>query len=133
MRRDDWVERLHAVIEARQAVPFAYGVQDCGRFAAACADAITGSAWSQDLAREYVDERSALRFIGREGGLEAAVTRRLGPPVPPLMARRGDVCLVNGEPAIGLGVCLGERVVCVNDGGLVTYPLECVLMAWRVD
>jgi hypothetical protein len=133
MRVWNWVERLYEIVEARQAAPFEYGTQDCGQFAAACVDAITGSAWAAELATQYTDERTAIRFLARSGGLEGAVTARLGDPVPPLAAQRGDVCLVNGLPEPGLGICLGEVVACVNDGGLVMHPLECVVKAWRVS
>lgn len=132
MRRADWLARLYRVVEAGAAVPFAFGSQDCGRFAARCVDAITGSDWERELAGQYVDERTAIRFLARAGGISAAVTERLGPPIAVLEAGRGDVCLLPGEDGPGLGVCLGATVAALRPEGVRYVPLSAALQAWRV-
>lgn len=133
MRRHDWVERLHACIEAHRERAFEWGVHDCARFASKCIDAITDGETGAELAAQYTDERSAFAFMAREGGLEAAVTRRLGEPVRPLQARRGDVVLLPSEDGEGLGVCMGELIVALRPDGFVWLPLDRALKAWRVD
>lgn len=132
MRRPDWVERLHRTVEAGAAVPFEFGSQDCGRFAARCIDAMTGSTWADELTRQYTNERTARRFLKRAGGIEAAVTARLGPPVAVLEATRGDVCLLPGEGGPGLGVCLGATVAVMRPEGVRYAPLSAALKAWHV-
>ena len=132
MRRPDWVERLHMIVEAGAAVPFTFGSHDCGRFAARCIDAMTGSDREAELARQYANERTAARFLRREGGIEAAVTARLGDPITVLEAGRGDVCLIPGEDGPGLGVCVGATVAVLRPEGIRYAPLSAALKAWRV-
>ncbi len=133
MRRPDWVARLRQVVEVWQTASFQYGSADCGRFAAACVDAVTGSDLLAELAAQYSDERTAVRFLAREGGIEAAVSRRLGPPSPPnALPRRGDVCLVPGHDGLSLGVSIGTTVAALNENGLEFAPLSEVVTHWRV-
>jgi len=132
MRHADWIDRLYRTVEAWTAAPFEYGRQDCGLFAARCVDAITGSTWEADLAAAYQDERTAKRFLAASGGIEAAVTARLGPPIARLEAGRGDVCLVPGEGGPGLGVCLGGTVAVMRPEGVRYVRLDSVTRAWRV-
>lgn len=133
MRREDWLDRLWATVDAAQQQPFAWSANDCTTFAAACVDAMTDSDWRGHLAEQYTDEASARAFILAEGGLEAGVTRRLGEPVAPLQARRGDVCLVETPDGPGLAVCVGPVAVVPGADGLVRKPLREVIKAWRVD
>lgn len=128
MRRPDWTARLREVVREYRCAPFSYGRGDCGRFAAACIDAITGSEWRQEIA--HADRREAAAFLKREGGLAAAVTRRLGEPVDNRNARRGDVCLLGVR---ALGVCVGESVLAFSAKGLHAVPLSRVRKHWRVD
>lgn len=132
MRRADWVARLRETVQAWQAAPFKYGTTDCGRFAATCVDAITGR--DTLLSLGYVDQRTARRFLAREGGMTAAVTRRLGPASNlPALPRRGDVCLVDGHDGPSLGVALGTAVAVLTEDGLEYAPVSAVQLHWRVD
>jgi len=133
MRHVDWVKRLRECVKAHQKVPFEWGKNDCCMFAARCADEITGSGWVADLESHYQDEASAKDYIAVSGGIEAAVTARLGDPVKPALARRGDVCLVETPEGYGLAVCVGADAVIPGAKGLVVKPLQEVIMAWRID
>lgn len=134
MRRSDWTVRLIETVEAAASRPFEYGEADCGLFAARCIDAICeNSARASELAALYQDERSALRFVAEEGGVEAAVTKRLGQPIPASFASRGDVCLMPGVGFEALGICVGSRVAAMSQDGMRYAPLADVIKAWRVD
>ena len=134
MRRHDWVERLDAVIEETRSAEFEYGVIDCALFSARCVDAMTDSNWADELRAEYSSEVSALKFMTREGGMEAAVTKRLGEPKRWVYARRGDVCGMPTPIGIGLGICVGHRVAMITQkDGIAFLPLDTAQMAWSVD
>lgn len=128
----DWVEQLHGCLDRHAVAEFEYGTADCGLFAARCVDAITGSAWEQDLAAHYQTEFGAARFVVEAGGIEAAVTARLGEPIAPLQAMRGDVVLLPGEDGPCLGVSLGETVAAMRPEGVRYVPAPLVLKAWAV-
>lgn len=130
MRRQDWVARLREAVREGRRAPFSYGRADCCRFAARCVDAVTGSSILAELEALYQDRRGAARTLILEGGLSAAVTRRLGLPVESSSARRGDICQVGGK---ALGVCWGGAVLAVSASGLTALPLSSVRRHWRVD
>lgn len=133
MRIEGWVKALYETVESAAGRPFAFGLDDCGLCVASVIDAIVlDSHWVDDLKANYSDEASALRFVAAEGGMEAAVTRRLGEPVPPLCARRGDVCLLPGEGMPALGICMGETVAAMRPEGIRYVSLGEALKAWRV-
>lgn len=94
IRREDWPEALHALVDLRAAMPFAWGYQDCCAFAAAAVEAMTGIDPMADL-RGYHSRETAEAILAAQGGLEAAVTARLGETVSTALARRGDVVLVD--------------------------------------
>lgn len=131
MRREDWLRRLLDIVEENK--PFVWGENDCCTFAARCVDAMTGSDWVEDLSNYYWDQKSAREYIADSGGIEAAVTNRIGEPVPPMLARRGDVCLLETGTGYGLGICAGRSALTPSDSGLVATPMSKVIKAWRID
>ena len=135
MRRPDWVKQLHETIEAAAQKPFDYGAYNCGLFAAECIDAMTGEARAAELRSQFTDEASAKAFVGAAGGIEGAVTARLGFPFQTWgRARRGDVCLVMTQDGPGLGICVGTLIVMMTPGaGLTHVRIDEALKVWRVD
>jgi hypothetical protein len=127
LRRPDWVARLRQTVADHKHVPFSYGRHDCSIFAAKCADAITGSNWLGTL--DYTDLKTAAAFRRREGGLDAAVTKRLGEPLTGF-GRRGDICLIDRKT---LGVSLGTTIAVLSDKRLVFYPITRAQKHWRID
>jgi hypothetical protein len=127
MRRPNWVARLRETVAAQESAEFSYGKHDCALFAGRCVDAITGSEMTKAFG--YSDRRGAVLALRREGGLEAAVTNRLGEPVAGHNARRGDVCMIDVKT---LGVCLGPTIAVLDDRGFLFYPLARAQKHWRV-
>ncbi|MGP1665298.1 MAG: DUF6950 family protein [Rhodanobacter sp.] len=128
MRKPDWANRLRETVAANRRVPFAYGQNDCALFAARCVDAITGSDWERSL--PHKDIKTAAAFRREEGGLEAAVPKRLGNPIPGCGARRGDLCLIDRK---SIGVCLGSQIAVLSDNRLLFYPITRARKHWRID
>lgn len=130
MRHQAWLARLRETVDSYRAEPFSWGRHNCGLFAARCVDACTGSSWAAEF--EFSSPREALQFVKDEGGIEAAVTARLGEPFHNYFARRGDVCLVDVVDGDGLGVCYGPEILVPSDDGLESYPLRRARKHWRV-
>lgn len=130
MRVQAWVANLWQTIDAHDGAEFDYRSHHCGMFAARCVDAVTGSTWAQEMP---VGKRAAVEFLRCEGGIEAAVTKRLGEPIAGHAARRGDVCAVDVEDGIGLGVCVGDTIAVAAETGVTFYPLARAHKHWRVD
>lgn len=133
MRRVDWEERLSALVAAALGEGFVWGAHDCCTFAADAVVACTGRDVMGELRGTYGSVRTAMRVLEAEGGLAAAVTARLGAPIAPLMAQRGDVVLheVEGYPA--LAVVMGTHALAPMAKGVQRIPTRGWLNAWRVD
>lgn len=130
MRHQDWVARLRETVDAYRSEQFSWCRHNCGLFAARCVDAITGSDWAKEF--QFASAREALQFVKDEGGIEAAVTARLGEPFHHYFARRGDVCEVDVVDGAGLGVCYGPEILVPSDDGLESYVLARARKHWRV-
>lgn len=134
MRRHDWTDRLFATVEAYRCVPFEWGQHDCCLFTARVVDAMCDTDYAGQLAREYHNERSALAYIARMGGLESALTAWLDQPLPRVaMIRRGDVVLfrdAGGTSAVG--ICIGATIVSTSPDGQALAPISAAFAGWRV-
>lgn len=133
VRLRDWQSRLAALVEARQAAPFAWGSNDCCLFAADCAQACLGVDLVADLRGRYRDERSALRLLKHLGGLAVLAGARLGAEVQPRMAQVGDVGLAADE-ATGelLAVWLGAHWAAPGAAGLRRVAPTAIYRTWRL-
>ena len=121
---------LHRFIDSRQNTPHEWGraANDCVSFVLDAVKAQTGEARASKL--DWHDERSGLRVIKREGGLEAAFDRYFQ-RIPPALAHRGDIA---GVPDPGLGIhpmiVEGETLVGPADRGNLRLPRRAMTIAW---
>jgi hypothetical protein len=135
-RLQDWPARLDAYVEAHRKTCFAWGAHDCVTFAAGAIAAITGSDPLQGLT--WGSAGGALRQLELEGGILAAVTRRLGDPIPPAMCQRGDLLLMPMDFTSGevsresLAVCLGHCCAAPGRVALQFMPCTSALYGWPV-
>jgi hypothetical protein len=129
-RLPDWPMRLHALVVAATAKPFAWGAHDCCTWAADAVQAITGIDHAADLRGTYSTQAQAGAVLAQHGGLRG-VAGRAGPAIRPLFARPGDVGLLrDGTPK--LAVCAGDCWLVVGTHGLVRKPLQDAALAWGV-
>jgi hypothetical protein len=134
-RHPDWLALLNAWVDANRSRVYAWGDWDCVTAAADCVRTITGEDVLAGL--EWDSARSALRVIEAEGGLSAAVSARLGEPIPVAFAQRGDVVLIVDEsvtvtPEGAVAVCLGETAAAPTATGMGFQPMSLAVAAWRV-
>jgi hypothetical protein len=118
------------------AEPWAWGAArgDCTLFAAGWVEAGTGWHPCPDLINAYHDEAGASATIARLGGVEAAVTARLGAPLGnPLLAQRGDVVLVAAADLTErLGIHLGETLAVKCPRGVGQVVAGRAVRVWAV-
>jgi len=140
-RREDWPEQLAALVESRLHTPFAWGTNDCAVFAADAVLAITGTDLAADWRGQYASEQAARSMRSASGHLASGdivaalydmAHRLLGPAVPPLMARRGDVVLVEHDVGHSLAVCVGSVAAAPGRRGVVMVERDAWRYAWRV-
>lgn len=134
-RRDDWPERLVAVVQQAQARPFRWGEHDCALFVADCVKAMTGVDVAEGLRGSYQDRPGAIRRLAERFAvldLRGLGTRLFGAPIAPALAQRGDVALVMLEGQGSAGVVLGPTVAAPGRRGLLHVPLERAEIVWGV-
>lgn len=135
-RLPDWPARFVAYLESKQALPFAWGVNDCATFCAGEVLAITGVDLLSDLRGSWSGALSARRRMEQLGGLEMAVRGVLGRPLDsPRLAQRGDVLLVHplSDYPIFLAVCDSDRWAAPSGSGLIRGLMdEEVALAWGI-
>ena len=130
-RREDWPERLAALIEQQAARKFEWGAHDCVTAWADNCRAMTGVDPMVEFRGKYHDEvtaAAALKIIGF-GSLYHTMTRKFGKPVAPGMARRGDPLIFDGPVLL---TCLGEECTGPGLDGPQRLPTMSARFAWRV-
>jgi hypothetical protein len=149
-RLPDWQRRLANTISTAHHVPFAWGTWDCALAACRLIHAVTGVDPAESYRGKYADEAGAIAILGASdlGTFAASVAASYGmEEVPPLLARRGDLVLVNNAPpprataensapvptsALGI-VGLDPRFAhCAAEHGMKRIALHRWLRAWRV-
>lgn len=133
------VRRLHALVQARAATPFAWGVHDCCLWAADAVHAATGRDPAAGLRGTYATARQAARLVQRLGGLPALLAARAGACIAVHQAIDGDLCLLRAgthQRLHGLGavgVLWRGRVLAPAGHGLVAHPVDVAEQWWGVQ
>ena len=117
-----WVERVRDR-------PFHWAEWDCAIAAADAVETITGE---NPLDVHWSDIKTAVRQLEAEGGIESAVTARLGEPIPYALAQRGDIVLMSGERSEFIAVCLGSVAAAPSSTGLAFPEMSLAIKAWAV-
>lgn len=136
MRKEHWPSHLQTFLDYARTREFAWGDFDCCQFAGLAVEAQTGSNPIADARGRYGTAVGAQRVLRNSfgGSLRSGWTQVLGEPIPPALAQRGDVVLVevDGVEAIGVVDLTGERVAVLTLDGLEYVTLSAALAAWRV-
>lgn len=135
VRHQSWPLLLEETIDRFRLMKFTWGVADCCLFAAECVKATTGVDFAVPYRGRYRSKRGAYKAMKRVagGGVTEVASHALGKPLPTTMlARRGDVVLVNTEEGPALGICVGAKCAYLGPAGLVFLGLDVAQAAWRV-
>ncbi|MGQ3674246.1 DUF6950 family protein [Xanthobacter sp. TB0139] len=126
-----WPDRLDDVIAAYQGGIFVWGERDCWRLVLATVEAVSGAAIYADLPA-YDSATGAARLLVERGfnGIGDALAAAL-PEVPPSLAQRGDVGVIDeagGEAGV---VVIGADVLGMAPAGLTRLPRARLKRAFR--
>ena len=142
-RTPHWATReLHDFLLARAGEPFCWAKNDCCTFPADAIHAFTGTDLAAAFRGKYTDEASAFAAIkaiagGATVGDAAAWCAQqhgLAEYQHPLMAKRGDLVVMQNEGALIAGIVhlSGRHLVTVSATGLVRLPITAVERAWAI-
>lgn len=138
-RFPNWPERLDAVLRDNNR-PFQWGVNDCALRACDVVLAITGTDVAAEFRGRYTTRVGATRVMRRlYGGNLERVAEKIAaahgmPEIPPALARRGDVVLVDTDHGPSLGVMRhdGRHAEFKTDTQPLIFPAGDCRRAWRV-
>jgi hypothetical protein len=136
-RHPDWPERLAQCLDDARGRYFESGVHDCGLFACSVTEALTGRHPAPWLAEaDYATDEELDELLDARGGIEAAVAAAMSEfgatEIPPLMAQRGDWCLMKLGNRHVVGIVAGDGIAAPSLDGLRFAPLRCAVRAWAV-
>ncbi|MCH8196464.1 MAG: hypothetical protein IH904_00135 [Proteobacteria bacterium] len=137
-RFEDWPARLGDALAAAAGTPFEFGKHDCCLAVCDVILAITGTDLAADY-RGYEGEAEALAVLRKHRGvvgiMEATAARHAIPEVPPGLAQRGDMVIIDkdGDKALAIVDMTGSRVAAAaRAGGWAPRPVSCIERAWRI-
>jgi len=132
-RNMHWLQRLIALLETFDRMPFIWGLHDCGSAAADAVLAMTGQDLLRELRGPHRTALQAARHLRRIGGVPAALARAGLPVIAPAQAQRGDLLwLRQGRKQHVLAICTGDVAVAPGSLGLARAPISQAVSAWRV-
>lgn len=141
-RLPGWEDALQAVLTRWQASTYAMHSSSCLHFAREIIISLIGGEPLDALGVRLADVTTPLgaaRLLHRYGDAAAIITAVLGDPLPPLLARRGDLAAVlepDAEAGRGdwsIGVVDGVLIhLTAHDHGLTVRPLQEARHVWRV-
>jgi hypothetical protein len=133
MRPEGWEDRLLEEVERHGDLPFEYGVSDCITFAVDCAKAITGTDVMEHR-RNYENQIGAAKALRREGFNDVGdFLASEFEEIPPALAGRGDLGVIEGDEATVAVVFVGAHVVGKEQpGGVRQVSRSLVSRAFRV-
>lgn len=149
-RHSEWENRLNDVVAKHQAMPGEWGKSDCWIMTMDAIEAVTGERILPHL-QTYSSEAEGYKLF-RKAGYELTVEEALAATlkqIPPVMAQRGDVGVVEREGGVSCGVFTsigfavrtiyghverenGKRIEVTTGYDLQYLPVSCVKRAYEV-
>lgn len=134
MELDDRLNALYAYVQEVRDRPYEPVRHNCALFAAGALKIFTDRDFVAELGITLESERDMLRVLAEHDGLRGLVTYCIGSEMqPPLLARRGDLMLKEGENGETVGVCMGDHALFLGPDGLQRRELMECLGCWRVS
>lgn len=131
-RLEDWPARLVEFIEARRERAFCWAESDCCLFVCDAIEAMTGADPGARWRGLYASERGARRVLRDNGGVAGIATLVLGAAVPPALAGRGDVVLIDTPQGEALALSLGAAVAAQGHAGIEFLSMARAKQAWKI-
>jgi len=133
-RNDDWDIQLFNFIQDSQNTPFKWGEHDCALFTANAILAMTGEDLANDVRGRYTTFKGSLKVLKKLGkaDLGQVVSAKLGASKLALLAKRGDVVLVNTNSTTALGMVAGLVALVPGKEGLEPIKMDDWIKAWTV-
>ncbi len=130
-RLPDWEKRLNEAVERHMALPSEYGVSDCYRIAEDAYEAVTGGQLYGKV--KYSNEAGIAKQLRKRGfeTMRDALAAKLE-EIPPLMAQRGDLGVVERDGVISAGVVTSIGFVTRGEGAVLFLPITDLKAAFRV-
>jgi hypothetical protein len=130
-RKEDWHDRMWAMLDTLADSSFEYGKIDCCIFSAKVVDAMCDTEYEKKLSKYYCDENTAKAYIEVSGGLEQAVSSHIGQSKQG-KPQRGDVVMFSGELGQTLGIYVGSKIASVNSNGVVFISRSTTICYWTI-
>lgn len=132
-RREDWPERLVEAIERHAALPFGWGSSDCFLLPMDCVRAMTDAEPWPEVRGQYASETGAAKQLRRRGFADMAEAFASAfPEIPPSLAGRGDIGIVDSPRGLAGVVFIDTGVVGKAEAGIRRLPRAHVLRAFKV-
>ncbi len=133
-RLDGWPERLLDYIEFVRHRKHDLLDFNCAFYAAGAVLAITGIDAVEALGVKIEKRGDVATVLDKFGGARGLAQAFFGaPPLSaPLLARRGDIVIKDGQDGETLGVCVGDHALFLGDDGLQRRELRECFGVWRV-
>lgn len=120
-------EHLHTYLNSAD-YRFDWQSNNCCHFASNWVRSITGRDIMSTLAATH-NPVEAAEMKESLGGLKEAVTKYLGEPRSGDI-RTGDIALLKLMDVEVLGICTGNKVVCLSEGGMLTVNARVASYCW---
>ena len=134
-RRDDWPQRLDALVCRLRDEPFAWGRHDCAMAACAAVEAVLGhdpGARFRGRYRDALEARCLLRGQTFLSFVRARCREQGFRRIPPSRAQRGDLIVARAPDATLGFVALDGSAMLATHMGLLALPVTDCTVAWRV-
>lgn len=132
-RVQDWPVRMLDAIRDHQRQPFAWGTSDCMQMVCDAAGAMTGARPYAATRGAYDSKHGAARCLAEHGF--ASIVEALAAvyeEVPPALAQRGDIGILQTEGLTAALVCEGRYFIGKSPDGALAVPRHKILKAFRV-
>jgi hypothetical protein len=131
-RLKGWDKALREALMRHRDTPFAWGSSDCFLVAMDCVLAMTGEDPANDV-RDYTNATEAVTRLQNRGFANVGeAIASLFPEMPPAMARRGDVGIVEIDGRMSGCVFIGAQIVGKAVHGLAYLPRSQAKRAFKV-
>jgi len=131
-RVDDWIIDLAFVVEKHIALPFQYGVSDCGYLVADSVAAVMGEDILKPY-RNYKTELGAAKILRKAGCADVGeLFAKHFKECHKAHAMRGDIGAVLHEGEVCGGVFTGQGFACKSETGLIFAEYNQIIRAFEV-